>query len=64
MAHRGARPLPPFGEVAGDAHRFAIGVKALLDGKLGREVARERNRAAVLDELARWFGEKEGTAAD
>ena len=32
---------------------FAIGAKALLDGKLGREAARERNRAAVLEELDR-----------
>jgi hypothetical protein len=28
-----------------------IGTKALLDGKLGREAARERNRAAILDEI-------------
>jgi hypothetical protein len=32
---------------------FMIGIKALLDGKLGREAARERNRAAVLEELDR-----------
>jgi hypothetical protein len=30
-----------------------IGIKALLDGKLGLEAARERNRDAVLEELAR-----------
>jgi hypothetical protein len=41
-----------------------IGIKALLDGKLGRGAARERNRAAVLEDLARQFGEKEGTAPD
>jgi hypothetical protein len=32
---------------------FAIGIKPLLDGQLGREAARERNRAAVLEELDR-----------
>jgi hypothetical protein len=32
---------------------FAIGINALLDGKLGREAARESNRAAVLEELDR-----------
>jgi len=32
---------------------FMIGVKALLDGKLGREAARERNGDAVLEELDR-----------
>ena len=30
-----------------------IGIKALLDGSLAREVDRERNRAAVLEELDR-----------
>jgi hypothetical protein len=29
-----------------------IGIKAMLDGSLAREAARERNRTAVLDELA------------
>jgi hypothetical protein len=33
------------------------------DGGLGREAARERNRAAVLEEIARKLREKEGTAA-
>jgi len=32
-----------------------IGIKALLDGKRNREATRERNRAAVLDKLARQF---------
>jgi hypothetical protein len=32
---------------------FAIGAKALLDGRLGREAARERNRERILAELAR-----------
>jgi hypothetical protein len=32
---------------------FAIGVKALLDGKLGREAARERDHERVLGEMAR-----------
>jgi DNA-binding transcriptional MerR regulator len=32
---------------------FAMGTKALLDVRLGREAARERNRDAVLNELAR-----------
>jgi hypothetical protein len=35
---------------------FAIGLKPLLDGSLGREAPRERNRAAVLEELARQLG--------
>jgi hypothetical protein len=43
---------------------LAVGIRALLDGKLGRETARERNRTAVLDDLARQFGEKEGAAAN
>jgi hypothetical protein len=30
-----------------------IGIKAALDGSLDRDVARERNRAAMLEELAR-----------
>jgi hypothetical protein len=30
-----------------------IGIKALLDGKLGREAARERNRQRILAEFAR-----------
>jgi len=30
-----------------------IGIKAMLDGSLGRELTRERNRAATLAELAR-----------
>jgi hypothetical protein len=32
---------------------FMIGVKALLDGKLGREAARERDRQRILAEMAR-----------
>jgi hypothetical protein len=32
---------------------FMIGVKALLDGKLGREAARDRDRQRILAELAR-----------
>jgi hypothetical protein len=43
---------------------FAIGAKALLDGKLGRDAAPERNRAAVLEEPARRLGEKEGAVPD
>jgi hypothetical protein len=36
---------------------FAIGAKALLDGKLGREAARERDRQCALEELTlREFG--------
>ena len=34
---------------------LSIGMKAVLDGSLDRELARERNRAAVLDDLARRF---------
>ena len=33
-----------------------IGIKAALDGSLDRQVARERNRGAILDELARKLG--------
>jgi hypothetical protein len=33
-----------------------IGIKALLDGTLARKAARERDRAAVLDDLARKLG--------
>ena len=36
-----------------------IGIKALLDGRLGRDAARERDRQRVLDELARCLGKKE-----
>jgi DNA-binding transcriptional MerR regulator len=46
---------------------FAIGTKVLLDGRLGREPARERNRDAVLDELARRLdgaGKAKGVVAD
>ena len=32
---------------------FMIGVKALLDGKLGRDAALERDRESILDELLR-----------
>jgi len=36
---------------------FMIGTKALLDGKLGREAARERDRQCALEELTlREFG--------
>ena len=37
---------------------WSIGIKAMLDGTLAREAARERNRAAVLEELNRKFGAK------
>jgi hypothetical protein len=40
-----------------------IGIKALLDGQLGRDAARERNRPAVLEELARRFRDKPNSAA-
>ena len=39
-----------------------IGIKALLDGSLAREVDRERNRAAVLEELDRKLREREPAA--
>ena len=39
---------------------LSIGMKAVLYGSLDREVARERDRAAVLEELDR----KLGAAAD
>jgi len=35
---------------------WSIGIKAMLDGTLAREAARDRNRAAVLQELNRRFG--------
>ena len=41
-----------------------IGVKALRDGKLGREAASERKRRAVLEKIPRKLREKERTAAD
>lgn len=39
-------------------------MKALLAGQLGREAARGRNRDAVLADLARHLGEKDGAASD
>jgi hypothetical protein len=41
-----------------------ICIKALVDGKLGRDAARERNRDAVLADLERRLGEKEGAAPE
>ena len=38
-----------------------IGIKAVLDGSLDRELARERNRTAVLESLARDLGAGSGT---
>ena len=35
-----------------------IGVKAVLDGSLDRDLARDRNKAAALDELHRKLGAK------
>ena len=35
-----------------------IGIKAVLDGSLDRELTRERNRAAALDELHHKLGAK------
>jgi hypothetical protein len=43
---------------------FAIGAKALLDGRLGRDAARERDRERVLGELLRGFRAREGAARD
>ena len=37
---------------------WSIGIKAMLDGTLAREAARDCNRAAVLEELNRMFGAK------
>jgi hypothetical protein len=42
---------------------FMIGVKTLLDSKLGREAPRARNSDAVLEELTRQLGEKEAAAS-
>jgi len=41
-----------------------IGVRPLLDGKLGREAAHEHNRRAVLEQISRKLSEKQGTSAD
>ena len=38
-----------------------IGIKAVLDGSLDRDLARERNGTAVLDELGRKFETKGGS---
>jgi hypothetical protein len=43
---------------------FTICLKAVLDGRLGREVARERERERVLAEMAHGFGKKVGAAAE
>jgi hypothetical protein len=40
-----------------------IGVKAMLDGTLDREAARERNRELVLGELVRGFEATQGAGA-
>ena len=37
---------------------LSIGIKAVLDGSLDRELTRDRNRAAALDELRHKFGAK------
>jgi hypothetical protein len=37
---------------------WSIGIKAMLDGSLDRELTRDRNRAAALDELHRKLGAK------
>ena len=41
-----------------------IGIKAVLDGSLDRELARERNRDAELEELNRRLRETEAAAPD
>ena len=38
---------------------WRICIKAVLDGSLDREIARERNRATVLEELNHKFGAKD-----
>jgi|SRR6516164_1749216 len=50
-----ARPAAPRGAGPGAARHLEGRTRALLDGKLGREAARQRNRAAILDEIARRF---------
>ena len=37
---------------------WSIGIKAMLDGSLDRDLTRERNRAAALDELHHKLGAK------
>ena len=43
---------------------FTVCLKAVLDGRLGREAARERDRGRVLEELLRGFQEREGAGRD
>jgi hypothetical protein len=43
---------------------FTICLKAVRDGRLGREAARERDRERVLEELLSRFQEREGAARD
>jgi hypothetical protein len=40
-----------------------VGIRALLDGKLSREAARERKHDAVLEELARRPGDEPNEVA-
>ena len=37
---------------------FTICIKAALEGRIGREAARERDRERILEELARGFEER------
>ena len=46
-------PVPPLDADAGAALVLRIGIKALLDGKLGREAARDRDRQRILAQLER-----------
>jgi hypothetical protein len=50
--HTCSKPRPLAGHTRAHARKSALAVRS------------ERNRAAVLEELARRFGEKEGTAPD
>ena len=57
-SRRGRRRAAP---LAANADRYVvlmIGITALLDGKLGREAARDGNRQHVLEGLVRGFEER------
>jgi hypothetical protein len=43
---------------------FTVCLRAVLEGRLGRAAARERDRERILGELLRGFQEREGAARD
>jgi len=61
---RSGRPSDEVPAYSGKARGQAVkGHEVGGNGELGREAARERNRAAVLEEIARKLRGREGTAA-